>query len=88
MPKSKWVKDFSASTDFYANAVGLSYNGSRKHHTVAGGICSIISGLLIAFQMYTTFMKYSDKQYTNVIRNNHELLLDQTDPPIYNITIE
>jgi hypothetical protein len=67
--------------------VGLSYNGARKHHTVPGAICSIISGLLISFQMYTTFIKYSNSDYTNVTRNNHDLLLDQSKPPSYNITV-
>lgn len=43
---------------------------------------------MITLQLYTTFMKFSDKEYTNVIRNNHELLLDQSNPPIYNVTLE
>ena len=86
MPKSTWVKEFAKSTDFFANGVSLSYNGARKHHTLAGGICSIIVGLLIALQMYTTFTKYYNDEYTNVVRNNHELLLDQSNPLVYNIT--
>lgn len=77
MPKKPpCVQDFTSATDMYANAVGLSYNGSRKHHTLPGSICTIISCLLIGFQMYTTWLKYSDPEYTNVIRNNHELMLD------------
>ncbi len=38
--------------------------------------------------MFTTFRKYSDPEYTNVTRNNKEILLDQTDPPIFNITLQ
>ena len=86
MPKSKWVKEFSKATDFYANGVSLSYNGARKHHTVAGGVCSMIVGALIIVQMYTTFTKYYDDEYTNVVRNNHELLIDAADPMVYNVT--
>lgn len=37
--------------------------------------------------MYTTFIKYSNPEYTNVTRNNHDLLLDQSKPPSYNITV-
>jgi hypothetical protein len=38
--------------------------------------------------MFTTFRKYADPEYTNVSRNNKELLLDQTDPPVFNITLQ
>ena len=83
--KPQWVRDFTSSIDMYAPAVGLAYNGSKKHHTVPGALCTILSILLIAFQMYTTWLKYSDPEYTNVIRNNHELMLSQTEPPVFEI---
>lgn len=87
MPRSTTcAKKFAIETDMYANGVGLSYNGQRKHATLPGSICSIISGLLIGYQIVTTFKKYADPEYTNVTRNNKELLLDQAEPPVFDVT--
>lgn len=82
----KCSKNFAQATDMYANSVTLSYNGSKSHATVPGGLCSIICIMLITYQMITTFRKFRDPEYTNVIRNNKILVLDQADPLIYNIS--
>jgi hypothetical protein len=65
--------------------VQLSYNGSRKHHTIPGAICSIISMMLMALMFWGVFRKMTGHDYTNVVRNNHQLLLNQADPPAYDI---
>jgi hypothetical protein len=82
----KCKKNFAQATDMYATSVTLSYNGSKSHATVPGGICSLISILLIVYQMSTTFKKFADPDYTNMVRNNKIFVLNQTAPPIYNIS--
>ena len=84
----KCSKNFAQATDMYANPVTLSYNGSKSHATVPGGICSMICILLITYQMTTTFRKFRDPEYTNVVRNNKILVLDQSDPLVYDISRE
>jgi len=38
--------------------------------------------------MSTTFMKFADHRYVNYTRNNKQLNVDQTDPPVYKIETE
>jgi hypothetical protein len=71
MPSEKFQRSFAQSFDFYANPVQLSYNGSRRHHTVPGAICSIISMLLMSLMFWGVFRKMTGHDYTNVVRNNH-----------------
>jgi len=76
--------------DMYAKPVTLTYNGERNVTTVPGVVCTLISLILIAFQMSTTFMKYADHRYVNYTRNNKQLLVKTTDtnPISYTINTE
>lgn len=70
-------QNFFHQFDKYGNPVTLTYNNQRTFQTVQGGICSIITGVVLTYYIITTFITHSvDVTYTT---QTQQKLLESSD---------
>ena len=78
------MRQFIKKFDAYANPVTLTYNQEKTFTTFQGGICSIITGLILLYNFselaVNLILKY---QYDWAVQRS---AVDSMDPELYNIT--
>ena len=79
-----WLQD----ADMYARPVGLTYNGRKTHKTVNGGLCSIVSFLILLWYMVNHFLQLFIDKYEVYTTNQKIEFLNTLNPPKYSIPTE
>ena len=54
------ISDFLVGQDMYGQAIGVHYKGSDTYQTRLGALCTIITYVLMAFNLATLIQAYSD----------------------------
>ena len=82
--KRSSAREFITKFDAYANPVTLTYNQEKTFTTFQGGICSIITGLILLYNFSELAVKYlvTDQYEWSV----HKTAVDSLNPELYNIT--
>ena len=79
----KRAQAFCHQFDWYANPVTLTYSQKKTFTTVPGAICSIISGLLLAYYVLLNVSLFFLGE--NWIQSEYFTPLDHIDPEAYTI---
>ena len=77
------AQSFFHRFDSYANPVSLTYNQQKSFKTVQGGICSIISAVLLTYYILVTLITHTvDLTYSETMT---QTVINPSDPVVFTI---